>query len=157
MKRGLRRDPGWILLPGYAEVQIQSNGSREAGEVNPSGTQVVEPISDLGNSTITAEKKLGRVVCRNAALAGHRPAHGQRRAEHPLAHDSADYVDWDRGAAVVLSELKPTQKTISLRLPAMMIAELKRLANKRDVPYQSLLKMFLAERIEEESRRSRAG
>lgn len=72
-------------------------------------------------------------------------------------HDSADYVDWDRGSRVVLPELKPTQKTISLRLPAMMVAELKRLANKRDVPYQSLLKMFLAERLEEESRRQRAG
>ena len=44
-------------------------------------------------------------------------------------------------------DLKPSLKTISLRLPEMMIAELKALANKRDVPYQSLLKMFLAERI----------
>lgn len=72
-------------------------------------------------------------------------------------HDSADYMDWDKGAGLVLPELKPTQKTISLRLPAMMVAELKRLANKRDVPYQSLLKMFLADRLEEEHRRSRAG
>ena len=44
-----------------------------------------------------------------------------------------------------------------MRLPAMMLAELKRLANKRDVPYQSLLKMFLAEGFEEETRRSRTG
>ena len=72
-------------------------------------------------------------------------------------HDSTDYVDWESADRVVLPNLKPTQKTISLRLPAMMLAELKRLANKRDVPYQSLLKMFLADRLDEESRRSRAG
>ncbi|HEX9775787.1 MAG TPA: BrnA antitoxin family protein [Actinomycetota bacterium] len=69
-------------------------------------------------------------------------------------HDSTEYVDWDRAEEVVLPRLKPSQKTISLRLPAMMLAELKRLANKRDVPYQSLLKMFLADRLDEETRRS---
>ena len=68
--------------------------------------------------------------------------------------DSADYVDWESARRVILPNLKPSQKTISLRLPAMMLAELKRLANKRDVPYQSLLKIFLAERIEEELRGS---
>lgn len=73
------------------------------------------------------------------------------------SHDSTEYVDWDAAERVVLPNLKATQRTISLRLPAMMLAELKRLANKRDVPYQSLLKMFLAERLEEETRRSRTG
>ena len=68
--------------------------------------------------------------------------------------DSTAYVDWDGANRIVLPELKPTQKTISLRLPAMMLAELKRLANKRDVPYQSLLKIFLAERIKKELRDS---
>jgi predicted DNA binding CopG/RHH family protein len=52
--------------------------------------------------------------------------------------DSTEYIDWDGARKIVLPNLKPTQKTISLRLPAMMLAELKRLANKRDVPYQSL-------------------
>ena len=66
--------------------------------------------------------------------------------------DSADHVDWDDARRVVLSNLKPSQKTISLRLPAMMLAELKNLANKRDVPYQSLMKIFLAERIAKERR-----
>jgi len=51
---------------------------------------------------------------------------------------------------VVLPNLKPSLKSISIRLPESMIEELKLLANKRDVPYQSLLKMFLAERIEHE-------
>lgn len=64
--------------------------------------------------------------------------------------DSSAYIDWDAGERVVLPRLKPSQKTISLRLPSMMLAELKRLANKRDVPYQSLLKVFLAERLEAE-------
>lgn len=65
-------------------------------------------------------------------------------------NDSTDYVDWEAAKRVVLPKLKPSQKTISLRLPAMMLAELKRLANKRDVPYQSLLKVFLAEKLREE-------
>jgi predicted DNA binding CopG/RHH family protein len=65
-------------------------------------------------------------------------------------HDSTAYLDWKKAKRVVLPNLKPSLKTISLRLPESMIAELKLLANKRDVPYQSLLKMFLSEKINEE-------
>jgi len=65
-------------------------------------------------------------------------------------HDSAEYVDWSDAEEVVFSELKPTTRTISIRLPESMIDELKLLANKRDVPYQSLLKIFLSERINSE-------
>ena len=64
--------------------------------------------------------------------------------------DSTEYVDWDKAKHVVLPKLKPSLKTISLRLPELMLAELKLLANKRDIPYQSLLKIFLAERIDQE-------
>ena len=64
--------------------------------------------------------------------------------------DSTDYIDWSKAAEVTLPKLRPTLRTISIRLPEGMIAELKRLANKRDVPYQSLLKVFLAERIHDE-------
>ncbi len=64
--------------------------------------------------------------------------------------DSTDYVDWKKGKRVVLPELKPSLKTISLRLPESMLEELKLLAHKKDVPYQSLLKIFLSERIREE-------
>ncbi|HXU45383.1 MAG TPA: BrnA antitoxin family protein, partial [Thermoanaerobaculia bacterium] len=53
--------------------------------------------------------------------------------------DSADYADWSKAEVMTLPELHPTLKTISLRLPVSLIAELKLLANKRDVPYQSLL------------------
>ena len=70
--------------------------------------------------------------------------------------DSTRYVDWGAARRVVLPNLKPSQKTISLRLPAMMLAEIKRLANKRDVPYQSLMKVFIAERLAQELRGSRS-
>lgn len=66
--------------------------------------------------------------------------------------DSTEYIDWSKGKVGVFPELKPSVKTISLRLPEAMLASLKVLANKRDVPYQSLLKVFLAERLEEELR-----
>lgn len=76
------------------------------------------------------------------------------------SHDSAEYVDWSQGRKIVLSGVRPTLKTISLRLPASLLEELKLLANKRDVPYQSLLKTFLADRVKAEltgTRRSSIG
>jgi len=66
------------------------------------------------------------------------------------AHDSTDYIDWSKAERVTLANLKPSIKKISLRLPESMLEELKLLANKRDIPYQSLLKIFLAERLEKE-------
>lgn len=66
--------------------------------------------------------------------------------------DSTEYVDWNQAQRMVFTSLKPSLRTISLRLPESMIEELKVLANKRDVPYQSLLKVFLGERIELELR-----
>ncbi len=64
--------------------------------------------------------------------------------------DSTEYVDWLSAERRKLIQLKPTLRTISLRLPVSMIADLKLSANRRDVPYQSLLKVFLAERLERE-------
>ena len=66
--------------------------------------------------------------------------------------DSAEYVDWNSGERRKLTRLKPSLRTISLRLPVAMIEDLKILANRRDVPYQSLLKVFLAERLARERR-----
>ena len=66
------------------------------------------------------------------------------------SHDSIDYIDWSEAKEVIMPNLKPTLKTISIRLPEIMIEELKLLANKRDVPYQSLMKIFLAERVQQE-------
>lgn len=64
--------------------------------------------------------------------------------------DSTEYIDWSMAKELVLPSFRPTLRTISLRLPESMIAELKLLANQRDVPYESLLKVFLAERIKQE-------
>jgi predicted DNA binding CopG/RHH family protein len=64
--------------------------------------------------------------------------------------DSTEYVDWQSGTRKELVHLKPSLKTISRRLPVSMIEDLKVLANRRDVPYQSLLKVFLAERLARE-------
>lgn len=68
-------------------------------------------------------------------------------------HDTTDYVDWSRARFAVFPNLKLSSETISLRLPAPLLADLKILANKRDVPYQSLLKVFLAERVAQEMAR----
>ncbi len=71
------------------------------------------------------------------------------------SHDSTEFVDWPQAERVKLPNLRPTTRTISIRLPEAMIERLKVLANKRDVPYQSLLKMFVADKIEEELRAAR--
>ena len=68
--------------------------------------------------------------------------------------DSTQYLDWSSAKRTKLVRLKPTLRTISLRLPVSMIEDLKILANQRDVPYQSLLKVFLAERLAQERERS---
>ena len=68
-------------------------------------------------------------------------------------HDSSEYIDWSDAKEVVLAKLKPSTRKISIRLPESMIEELKVLANKHDVPYQSLLKIFLSERIHTELHR----
>ena len=62
-------------------------------------------------------------------------------------HDSVDYVDWSKARVVRFPNLQPSTATISLRLPQGVLDELKVLANQRDVPYQSLLKVFLVERL----------
>ena len=67
-------------------------------------------------------------------------------------HDSTDYVDWSRAERAIFPNLKPTTRSISIRVPESMLDEIKLLANKRDVPYQSLIKMFLRERIDAELR-----
>jgi predicted DNA binding CopG/RHH family protein len=63
-------------------------------------------------------------------------------------HDSTDYVDWSKAQRVRFPNLKPTTTAISLRLPVSLLEQIKIAANKRDVPYQSLIKMWLAEKVE---------
>jgi len=69
-------------------------------------------------------------------------------------HDTAEYVDWSQARVAVFPDLRPSTETISLRVPAGLLAELKVLANQRDVPYQSLMKVFLAERVVRERARN---
>lgn len=68
--------------------------------------------------------------------------------------DSTEYIEWDKAKQVSLSKLKPSTKTISLRLPESVLNDIKIIANKRDVPYQSLIKIFLKERIDKEFKKS---
>ncbi len=63
-------------------------------------------------------------------------------------HDSTDYVDWSKAERVRFPQLKPSTKAISLRLPIDLLERIKIAANKRDVPYQSLIKVWLAEKID---------
>lgn len=65
-------------------------------------------------------------------------------------HDTTDYIDWSSARRAVFPNLRPSTETISLRLPAPLLADLKALANARDVPYQSLLKVFLADQVRQE-------
>jgi len=65
-------------------------------------------------------------------------------------HDSTDYVDWTKAQRVILPNLKPTTKTISLRLPQHLLDSIKAAANSRDVPYQSLIKVWLQEKLHDQ-------
>ncbi len=66
------------------------------------------------------------------------------------SHDSTDFVDWDKAEFASFAKLKPAMKTISLRLPEFVLNELRTMAQKRDVSYQSRIKMFIKERIDQE-------
>jgi len=67
-------------------------------------------------------------------------------------HDTSEYFDWSQARRVVLPELRPSTTAISMRLPVPLLTELKRLAHEQDVPYQSLMKVYLAERVAQERR-----
>jgi predicted DNA binding CopG/RHH family protein len=71
-------------------------------------------------------------------------------------HDASEYFDWSKARRMVFPDLKPTTTPISMRLPETLLADLKRLAHEQDVPYQSLMKVYLAERVALERRRRRA-
>jgi predicted DNA binding CopG/RHH family protein len=65
------------------------------------------------------------------------------------SHDSTDYLDWSQARRVTLPNLKPTTQSISLRLPISLLESIKVAANSRDVPYQSLIKIWLSEKLHE--------
>jgi len=63
------------------------------------------------------------------------------------SHDSTDYLDWSQAQRITLPNLKPTTQSISLRLPISLLESIKVAANSRDVPYQSLIKIWLSEKV----------
>jgi predicted DNA binding CopG/RHH family protein len=65
-----------------------------------------------------------------------------------LTHDTTEYIDWSKAKPVTMPNLKPSSTSISLRLPVGLLDDIKVAANKRDVPYQSLIKTWLAEKVE---------
>jgi predicted DNA binding CopG/RHH family protein len=77
----------------------------------------------------------------------------QEEREFWETHDSSDFVDWSKAESVSLPNLKPSTKTISLRLPEGLLDSIKIEANKRDMPYQSLIKVWLANDVKESQQR----
>jgi predicted DNA binding CopG/RHH family protein len=77
------------------------------------------------------------------------PRFGDERSERKFweTHDSTEYIDWSKAKKVRFPKLKPSTVAISLRLPISLLEEIKIAANKRDVPYQSLIKTWLAEKV----------
>lgn len=67
-------------------------------------------------------------------------------------HDSTEFLDWSEAQPAVFPNLKPSTRTISIRLPESLLNELKQLANEQDVSYQSMIKMILRERVDREYR-----
>ena len=65
-------------------------------------------------------------------------------------HDSTEYLDWSKAEKTIFPNLKPSTESISLRLPSPLLARIKQLANSQDVPYQSLMKVYLSERVDKE-------
>ena len=92
-------------------------------------------------------------------LTKHTPEFDSENEEREFwaTHDSTDYIDWSEAKRVGMPNLKPSgssppDKTVSITLPQSVIDDLKVLAHKRDIPYESLLKIYLAERVEQEMR-----
>ena len=67
-------------------------------------------------------------------------------------HDSSDYIDWSKAKKAVFTNLKLSTESISLRLPSPLLAHIKEIANEKDVPYQSLMKVYLSDQVKRELR-----
>ncbi|HEX2868302.1 MAG TPA: BrnA antitoxin family protein [Ignavibacteriales bacterium] len=75
-----------------------------------------------------------------------------KEREFWATHSTVDYVDWDKAEEAVFPNLKPSTQSISIRLPLSLLDDLKVLANRMDIPYQSLIKMMLDEKVKEKYR-----
>ena len=78
----------------------------------------------------------------------------QEEREFWANNDSSEFIDWNKSKLITFPKLRPSTKTISLRLPEFLLNDIKVIAHKRDVPYQSLIKIILKERIDNELRNS---
>ena len=67
-----------------------------------------------------------------------------------LTHDTTEYIDYSKAKQAIFPDLKPTSQTISMRIPTFILSRLKVVANKKDVPYQSLIKIYITEKLKEE-------
>ena len=74
----------------------------------------------------------------------------EEEAEFWAVHDSTEYVDWSKAKKTIFPNLKPSTEAISLRLPSPLLSRIKELANEQDVPYQSLMKVYLNDRVKHE-------
>lgn len=74
----------------------------------------------------------------------------EEEAEFWDAHDSGEYIDWSKAKEAVFPNLKLSSEAISIRLPGPLLAHIKTLANEKGVPYQSLMKVYLSEKVDEE-------
>ena len=85
------------------------------------------------------------------------PKFNDENEEHNFwsENDSTDYVDYSKAQKVLFPNLKPSTKTISIRLPESLLNRIKLAANKRDIPYQSLIKVYISEMLEKEHIHSR--
>ena len=78
----------------------------------------------------------------------------QEEREYWEKNDSADFVNWTKAQRVIFPNLKPSTTAISIRLPDSLLAQIKQAANKRDVPYQSLIKVWLSEKVSKREERA---
>jgi predicted DNA binding CopG/RHH family protein len=78
----------------------------------------------------------------------------QEEREYWEKNDSVDFVDWSKAQRVIFPNLKPSTTAISIRLPDSLLAQIKQAANKRDIPYQSLIKVWLSERVSKREERA---
>ena len=78
----------------------------------------------------------------------------QEEREYWEKNDSADFVNWTKAQRVIFPNLKPSTTAISIRLPDSLLAQIKQAANKRDVPYQSLIKIWLSEKVSKRDERA---
>ena len=78
----------------------------------------------------------------------------QEEREYWEKNDSADFVNWSNAQRAIFPNLKPSTTAISIRLPDSLLAQIKRAANKRDVPYQSLIKVWLSEKVSKREERA---